>query len=60
MYTPVGNKYMFRIEAAMASNKWDIMLSLFTTKDSLNQPEYLVYEHETVTIKQLYSVNVIT
>lgn len=41
------------------SNKWDIMLSLFTSKDSLQQ-EYLVYEHETVTIKQLYSVNVIT
>lgn len=42
------------------SNKWDIMLSLFTNKDNSLKQEYLDYEHETVTIKQLYSVNVIT
>lgn len=42
------------------SNKWDIMLSLFTNnKDTNLKREYLVYEHELVTIKQLYSVNVI-
>lgn len=44
--------------AEKLSNKWDIMLSLFTSQDSLKQ-EYLRYNPETVTIKELYSVNVI-
>lgn len=43
------------------SNKWDIMLSLFTNnKDTNLKREYLVYEHELITMKTLYSsVNVI-
>lgn len=41
-------------------NKWDLMLSLFTSGgESSQRCKHLVYEHETVTIKQLYSVNVI-
>lgn len=44
--------------AERMSNKWDIMLSLFTNSNP--KGEYLVYEHETVTMKQLYNVNVIT